>query len=88
MQIFAKTITGNTVILEVEGGSTIAEIKKKIENVTKIASAEQRLLYAGKQLDDKKTVKEFGIVEDSTIHVVLNLTKRQMNPNGNVCVLL
>ena len=73
MQLFVKTLTGKTVSIEVEEGESIEDVKAKIAEKEGIPPEQQRLIFGGQQLQDAKTLDDYDVGDDATLHLVLRL---------------
>ena len=76
MQIFVRNLLGKTTTLQVDPSDTIEVVKEMICQKEGVPQNEQRLIFSGRQLEDHKTVRDYNIQKDNTLHLVLRLRSK------------
>ncbi len=71
MQIFLKTPRGKILTINLQPSDSIERLKQKIRDQEGIPSDQQRMVFAGKQLEDDRTLSDFKIQKESKIHLIL-----------------
>jgi len=73
MQVFVKTLSGKTISVDVEPDESVESLKAKIREKEGVPLDQQRIIFGGKHLDELKTLSDYDIDDDSTLHLVLRL---------------
>ena len=80
MQIFVKTLTGKSIVLNINKGEGVRKVKEKIQIKENILPEHQRLVFARKQLEDYRAMADYNILKESNIYLVLRLRGGVTNP--------